>query len=90
MIAVIILFFLGIANFAMHKAVMESGHPAIQSTRMAFERATGGWGGYLLEYTVLLAAMSFANQGFIIAVGAYLGYTGLNAMAAWILLKDRM
>lgn len=84
------LFVLGTGNFAMHKAVMESGHPAIQGTRAAFDKATGGWGGYALEYIILVAAMSFANQGFFIAVGAYIGYTSLNAGAAWILLNGRM
>ncbi|WOE75275.1 hypothetical protein [Alterisphingorhabdus coralli] len=90
MLPIILMFFLGIANFAMHKAVMESGHPAIQSTRVAFDRATGGWGGYALEYTILLAAMSFVNVGYMAALGAYLGYTCLNGVAAWILLKGRM
>lgn len=89
MIAVFLLFFLGIANFAMHKAVIESGHPAIQSTRAAFEKVTGGWGGYILEYTILLAAMSFANVGYMAALGAYIGYTALNGVAAWILLRDQ-
>lgn len=87
MIPIIFMFALGIANFAMHKAVMESGHPAIQSTRVAFEKATGGWGGYVLEYTILLAAMSFVHIGYMAALGAYIGYTALNAVAAWILLK---
>lgn len=84
------LFVLGTGNFAMHKAVMESGHPAIQSTRAAFDRATKGWGGYVLEYFILLAAMNFAYQGFAIAVGAYIGYTALNAGAAWVLLSGKM
>ncbi len=84
------LFVLGTGNFAMHKAVMESGHPAIQGSRAAFDKATGGWGGYVLEYVILVAAMSFAHQGFAFAVGAYIGYTTLNVGAAWVLLSGRI
>ena len=31
-------FVLGVANFAMHKAVMESGHPFVEDTKLYFGR----------------------------------------------------
>jgi len=89
MAILLFLFILGTANFAMHKAVMESGHPAIQGSRAAFNKATGGWGGYILEYFILVVAMNFAYQGFAFATGAYIGYTMLNAGAAWMLLSGK-
>jgi hypothetical protein len=53
-------FLLGIANFAMHKAVVESGHPFVEDTKLYFGRHFGRNGSYFLEFGILLGAMLFA------------------------------
>lgn len=83
------LFVLGIGNFALHKAVLESGNPALdRMPRLAGGRR--GSGSLLLEFAVLLAAMLLAANGWTSIVWFYLGYSALNALAAWLILGRRM
>jgi hypothetical protein len=60
----IVAFLLGIANFAMHKAVVESGHPFVEDTKLYFGKHFGRNGSYFLEFGILLGAMLFAYSGF--------------------------
>jgi hypothetical protein len=83
-------FLLGIANFAMHKAVVESGHPFVDDTKLYFGRHFGRNGSYFLEFGILLGAMLFAYWGSALVLGLYAGYTALNGIAAWLLLSRRM
>lgn len=81
-----ILFVLGMGNFALHKAVLESGHPALDRLpRLAGVKR--GSGSLLLEFAVLLAAMLLAANGWASIVWFYLGYSALNALAAWLILR---
>lgn len=83
-----VLFVLGIVNFAIHKAVLDSGHPLLGTLPAAF-RANGGKVSLLFEFAVLLAAMLLAGHGWSAALWAYGIYTALNAVTAWMLLTDR-
>ncbi|KUO54288.1 MAG: hypothetical protein APF82_00520 [Sphingomonadales bacterium BRH_c42] len=84
-----ILFVLGIGNFALHKAVLESGHPLLhRMPRLAMGRR--GSGSLLLEFAVLLAAMLLAANGWTAIVWFYIGYSALNALAAWLILGGRV
>jgi hypothetical protein len=83
-------FLLGIANFAMHKAVVESGHPFVEDTKLYFGRHFGRNGSYFLEFGILLGAMLFANSGSTLVLGLYAAYTAFNAIAAWLLLSRRL
>jgi hypothetical protein len=83
-------FLLGIANFAMHKAVVESGHPFVEDTKLYFGRHFGRNGSYFLEFGILLGAMLLAYSGSTLIVGLYTGYTLFNAIAAWLLLSRRL
>ena len=81
-------FLMGIANFAMHRAVQDSGHPALgympRLTGRKGRRAT-----LAFEFLVLLAAMMLvANHHPAWALGYGL-YTGANALAAWLILSQR-
>jgi len=87
---VLLIFLCGIANFALHKATMESGHPMAVQMRTALSRFMGGWGSYLLEFLILLSALSFASLDWGIAMPAYLIYTAMNGAAAWAILKGRI
>lgn len=83
------LFFLGIGNFALHKAVLESGHPMFQRiaspTWNRMERVS-----LLAEFAALLAAMMLAANGWAAVAWLYLGYSALNACAAWLILGGRI
>ena len=83
------IFLLGIANFAMHKAVLSSGHPLLGSTAW-FTAALGGKASLLTEFVVLLAALFLADKGYPGVGWAYAAYSGLNAVAAWLILSRRL
>jgi hypothetical protein len=83
-------FLLGIANFAMHKAVVESGHPFVEDTKLYFGRHFGLNGSYFLEFGILLGAMLLAHTGSRLVLGLYAAYTAFNAIAAWLLLSRRL
>ena len=55
MTALLATFLLGIANFALHKAVLESGHPLLG--RMPFMNMLGPRASLAAEFLVLLGAM---------------------------------
>lgn len=83
------IFLLGIANFAMHRAVLASGHPMLRSTAW-FTAALGGRASLVTEFVVLLAAMFLADEGYPGIAWAYAAYSGLNAVAAWLILSRRV
>ena len=79
-------FLLGIANFALHQAVLRSGHPVVEQlplTRLGMRWSLG------VEFVVLLAAMLLVANGFPGWVWAYAGYSLLNGLAAWLILSRR-
>lgn len=84
-----IIFFLGIANFAMHKAVIESDHPFLEQARW-LASAKGRRFALGLEFGVLLAAMLLAANGWPELAIGYALYTGLNGLTAWMILKGRV
>jgi hypothetical protein len=90
MFTLIICFFLGIANFAMHKAVVESGHPFVEDTKLYFGRHFGHNGSYAIEFVILAAAMIFAASGSWLIVLCYIAYTLLNILAAYLLLNGKV
>ncbi|QUL37253.1 hypothetical protein [Erythrobacter sp. JK5] len=88
-IAVAIIFLLGIGNFAIHRAVLESGHPLV-GQMPGFVRSVGGRLTIVAEFVVLLAALLLAANGWPALAWAYLAYTALNAGAAWLILTGRV
>ncbi|HAU21826.1 MAG TPA: hypothetical protein DCS24_04375 [Erythrobacter sp.] len=84
-----ILFILGIGNFAMHKAVLESGHPLLDSSPW-FLHLLGGRVSLFAEFLILLAAMLLALGGWAAPVWFYAGYSLLNALAAWLILTGKV
>lgn len=87
--AVILIFVLGIGNFALHKAVLESGHPLLG--RMPwFVHMLGGRITLVTEFLVLLAAMLLVANGWPALAWAYLLYTVLNMASAWLILSGRV
>jgi hypothetical protein len=87
--AIIMLFALGVANFAMHKAVLESGHPMVERTTVWFG-LMGGRLGFAVEFIVLLGAMLMVDSGMVGWAWAYFAYSVLNALSAWLILSGRI
>lgn len=82
-------FLLGIGNFALHRAVLQSRHPLL--VRMGWlMNCFGGRGSLLLEFAVLVAAMLLVATGLPGWAWAYLGYSALNALAAWLICSRRI
>jgi hypothetical protein len=87
--ALIVLFFLGVGNFAMHRAVVNSGHPMLMRAPWATHRM-GGWFGLGMEYLMLLACMTMTDHGSQGWVWGYGLYTATNGLAAWLILSRRI
>jgi hypothetical protein len=88
-LAILVTFLLGIGNFALHKAVMESGHPLLD--RMPwFYHALGGNFSLVVEFLMLLAALLFVAQDYFGAAVAYIVYSMLNSFSAWLILTGRV
>ncbi len=85
----IVIFILGIANFALHSAVLKSGHPMVEQMPDFF-RALGGRLSLVAEFLVLLVAMVLAANGWNTLVWAYAGYSALNGVSAWLILTRRI
>lgn len=88
-VSLIVIFLLGIANFALHSAVLNSGHPMLDQMPDIVQ-ALGGRLTLLAEFLVLLAAMLLAANGWDGLVWVYGGYSALNAVSAWLVLSGRI
>ena len=82
-------FILGIANFSMHKAVAESGHPFVEETKRYFSRHFGPYGSYAIELALLIGVMWLANAQSLAVVLLYAAYTAINGVATWLLLSNK-
>ncbi|MFM5929729.1 MAG: hypothetical protein ACKOPQ_02355 [Novosphingobium sp.] len=87
--ALLIVFLLGIANFAMHKAVLESGHPMLAQLPSIF-RSPGGKLSLVVEFMMLLGTMLVVASGSTIWVGGYGLYSAMNGLSAWLILTHRI
>ena len=86
--AILLVFLLGIGNFAAHKAALESHHPALQ--QMPWTRLLGGRFSLGLEFIILLGAMLLAADGSRKWVLAYMLYSAFNGLAAWLIVKGKL
>lgn len=86
---IVITFLLGIANFALHRAVLESGHPLLAASRWhrtsLLGRMTLTWEFVLLLAVMLLVAGGRTGWGI-----GYAFYSALNGLAAWAILTRRI
>lgn len=86
---VVLIFLLGIANFAVHKAVLDSRHPLLGQVPMFFH-LLGGRFSLAVEFLMLLGALLMVSQGSGGWLWLYLGYSGVNAVSAWLILTGRV
>lgn len=68
---------MGVANFYLHRAVMDGREPAFVEIAAAIRRIGGRYGSYVLEFLILLAALWFAKTGETAAI-VYGGYSAIN------------
>lgn len=82
-------FLMGVANFAMHKAVSESGHPFVEDAKRYFAAHLSPYGSYAIELMLLIGAMLLANKGSMAVSIMYAAYTAINGVATWLLLSNK-
>lgn len=87
--AIVVIFLLGIANFALHGAVLGSGHPLLGRSPW-FVHLLGGRVTLITEFLLLFAALLLAALGWPWLAWVYLGYSALNALGAWLILTRRV
>lgn len=87
--AIVFAFLFGVSNFALHRAVLESGHPLL-AHMPGFFRLLGGRFSLILEFAVLLAAMLLIAQGILAWAWVYAAYSLLNMVSAWLILSNRI
>lgn len=87
-VVILFVFLLGIGNFTLHRAVLDSRHPLLAQVAWLVN-LLGGRGSLALEFVVLLAAMLLVASGHPGWAWVYLGYSAMNALAAWLLLSGR-
>jgi len=88
--ALVVLFLLGVGNFAMHKAVLESRHLLLGRAPWFVHLLGGKRFGLIVEFLVLLGSMLMVGQGATGWAWGYAVYSLANAAAAWLILSDRI
>jgi hypothetical protein len=87
--AIVLTFLLGIANFAVHKAVLESRHPLMREMPR-FVRMLGGKASLAAEFVLLAGALLLTANGYPGWGLAYLGYSIVNGLSGWLILSRRI
>ena len=82
-------FLLGIGNFAVHRAVLESGHPLL-GTVPWYVHMLGGRVSFGVEFLMLVGTMLMVSQGTLGWAWFYAAYSAMNALAAWLILSRRI
>ena len=88
MAVILLTFLLGVGNFAMHKAVLESRHPIL--AQMPWFELYGGRFSLGLEFLLLVGALLLAASGHLGWDTAYFAYSALNGLSAWLILSHRV
>lgn len=86
---ILAMFVMGIGNFAVHKAVLESGHPMLDALP-GFYKASGGRVSIAFEFLILLVAMLLGANGYPGMAVAYGVYSLFNFATAWLVLTGRI
>jgi hypothetical protein len=87
--ATVIIFLLGIANFAINRAVFDRGHPLFARLPQA-SQTLGQRAALASEFAVLFFALLLSVEGWPGYAWAYAVYTAVNAGAAWLILTRRV
>ena len=85
----IVIFVLGVVNFTLNRAVFGSGHPLLARLPQA-SRVLGNRAALVTEFVMLFFALLLSVNGWPGFVWAYLLYTAVNALAAWLIVGRRI
>lgn len=85
----IVIFLLGIGNFALYGAVIGSGHPALHEVPW-LRSLRGRRIAFFTEFTMLLVSLYLVTHGWPRVVWAYMVYSMANGLSAWLLLTRRL
>ena len=89
-IALIVIFGAGVANFAMHRAFMESDDPLIQQMVRPLADKVGPNITYVFEYLLLVGAMAIATRNWFTGMLLYGLYTIFNTLAFnWVMRRPK-
>lgn len=86
---ILVVFVLGIANFALHKAVLESRHPMFAQARGSPRRLAVRI-SLSVEFAVLFGALLLVANGWSAIAWAYAVYTAISAASAWLICTGRV
>ncbi|MFC3213435.1 hypothetical protein [Novosphingobium panipatense] len=89
MLPLIIVFCLGVLNFAAHRAVLDSNHPMLMQVPWFFQ-ALGGRLSLIVEFVMLLGALVMVAAGSTGWALVYVFYSGLNTLSAWLIFTGRV
>lgn len=84
----VLLFLLGIGNFALHRAVLERSQ-VVRHTGL-LRHPLIGWATLGVEFAILVWVMLMQIEGGATVVWGYAFYSAINLGSAWILLFGRM
>lgn len=87
--AILIIFLLGVGNFALHQAIMDSDHPLLDQLPW-FYHALSSRFSLFVEFLMLLGGLLLASEGVAWGALAYLAYSLLNAISAWLILSGKV
>lgn len=88
-VLLVLAFVLGVVNFAMHRAVLDSGHPLLGRVP-GIVHLLGVRFSLGVEFLMLLGTMLMVAQGATGWAWFYLGYSAANALSAWLILSGRI
>ena len=78
-ISTLAILFAGVCNFAMHRWMLESGHPMVEVATAPMRRTLGRHSTYVLEFALFVGALWMAEWRALIALILYGLYTAMNA-----------
>lgn len=84
-----LVFLLGIGNFAVHKAVLESRHPAFERVPQPL-RKRASQATLAAEFVLLLGTLLLVASGHPGWAWGYLAYSALNGLSGWLILSRRI
>lgn len=87
--ALVFVFLLGIVNFAVHRAVLGSGHPILAQIGWLF-RSLGGRLSLIAEFMLLLGTLLLVASGAEGWALGYAAYSAMNGFSAWLILTRRV
>ncbi len=90
LIATIAILLAGIGNFAMHRWMLESGHPMVEAATGPIRRALGSNATYVIEFAILLAMLVWAQSRWFPPMMLYGVYTALNAATVALIKGPRV